>query len=296
MSDEIQPKISKHLIAEYSAGPSDSKIEQAKSLRSYLEEALGADYHVFLQGSYRNHTGTSDLNDVDVVALAKSVHSTKRDNVPATNPVSWDEIFARVERRLEAHWKFLALWERGDKCIHIDTDLPLDVVPAIYHWHHDIDPIHIYSFREADSRENYPRDHWEAGVEKNNDDHTKGLFKPTVRLFKRWACNAFSDPTVAPSFYIECAVHAVEDEALNPSVGYLPLSFAAVALKLATWESSFIWSVAGDKNILDSTEWDPAKFAQFQAGALEAGGLVLDAIGASTEAEANRLWRQAFDG
>jgi len=63
-----------------------------------LQSRLGG-YRVFLQGSYRNSTGVTDLDNVDIVGLATTVHST-RGGPPATNPLTWDEIFGRVERRL----------------------------------------------------------------------------------------------------------------------------------------------------------------------------------------------------
>lgn len=282
--------ISQSLIDRYAAGPSKARIDLAKSLRSDLSRALGANYRVFLQGSYRNNTGLADLNDVDIVALATTVHST-RGGPPATNPVSWDEIFARVERRLNDHYRFLALLERGDKCIKVDTELALDVVPAIYRADPDFDPIEIYSFRERSARDNFPRDHWDNGVEKNKA--TDGAYKPTVRLFKRWARSAFGDASTAPSFYIECAVHEIGNEKFS---SYLPLSFARVAVEIAEWDTSkSISSVAGDKDILGPSEWEPARFEEFGDAVLSAGRLALDAMEASSEAEANRLWKQVFD-
>lgn len=283
--------ISQSLIDRYAAGPSQARVELAKALRSDLEKALGAGYQVFLQGSYRNNTGLADLNDVDIVALSTTIHST-RGGPPPTNPVSWDEIFGRVEELLDDHPTFIGLFERGDKCIKVDTALALDVVPAIYRTDPDDDPIEIYSFREGAARENYPRDHRERGVAKNK--RTDGAYKPTVRLLKRWARNAFDDDTIAPSFYIECAAHAVDDAYFN---SYLPLSFAEVALQISDWTGSkYLPTVAGDKDILVSWEWDPEKFEEFRKALLPGAQTAIEAMKASTETEANRLWREVFDG
>lgn len=285
-------RISDYLVARYAAGPSQAKVDQAKSLRRDVSTALGTGYQVFLQGSYRNNTGVAELNDVDVVALSKTVHSTV-DRGPAQYPVTWDEIFSRVERRLDAHPRFAGLLERGDKCIKVDTSLSLDVVPAIYRDAPDYDPIEVYSFRDRRRRDNYPRDHWESGVAKNDDSRTDGAFKPTVRLFKRWARNVLSDPKLAPSFYIECAVHHVPDDAFSSD---LAVSFVGVGLYLIqdVSRSTVVYSVAGDKDILVESEWHPDKFEQFQrelAGSVVSAG---KAMQASTTTEANRLWRQAF--
>lgn len=52
--------------------------------------------------------------------------------------------------------------------------------------------------------------------------------------------------------------------------------------------------MAGDKDVLVTGEWDPARFEQFQRelapSIIAAGG----ALAATTSTEANRLWRQAF--
>lgn len=285
-------RISEDLVARYAAGPSRAKVDQAKSLREDVKSALGSDYQVFLQGSYRNNTGIAELNDVDIVALSKTVHSTVGQG-PALYPVTWDEIFTRVEARLDAHPRFAGLIERGDKCVKVDTSLSLDVVPAIYRHHPDYDPIEVYSFREGRRRDNYPRDHRENGVTKNDEYHTDGAYKPTVRLFKRWARNVLADPKVAPSFYIECAVHHVPDNSFSTD---LAVSFVGVGLYLLqdVTRSTVVNSVAGDKDILVASEWHPDKFEQFQRELTDSVIAAGKAIRATTTTEANRLWRQAF--
>src|SRR4051812_9654754 len=75
---------------------------------------------------------------------------------------------------------------------------------------------------------------------------TKDAHKATVRLFKRWT-RQYKWMT-APSFYIECAVHSVPNDAFDT---YLPLSFCGVAVKLLEYTHlTRIPSVAGDKDIL----------------------------------------------
>lgn len=285
-------RISEDLVARYAAKPSQAKVDQAKSLRADVRSALGAGYKVFLQGSYRNNTGVAELNDVDIVALAETVHSTVGRG-PARHPVTWDEIFRRVERRLNRHPRFAGLLERGDKCIRIDTSLSLDVVPAIYRDDPDYDPIEVYSFRESRRRDNYPRDHRVNGVTKNDGNHTGGAFKPTVRLFKRWARDVLSDPRIAPSFYIECAIHHAPDSAFSPDPA---VSFVGVGLYLLqdVTRSTIVNSVAGDKDILVEAEWHPDRFEQFQRELTDSVISAGRAMRAASSTEANRLWRQAF--
>lgn len=98
--------------------------------------------------------------------------------------------------------------------------------------------------------------------------------------------------TIAPSFYIECAVHEVPNDKFYT---YLPLGFAAVGAEICSWtRAKYLPSVAGDKDILKVGEWNPDDFERFQA---RLGGdlrFVVQAIEASTTTEANRLWKLAF--
>jgi hypothetical protein len=288
----IADLISQALIDKVSAGPAKSKVDEAKKLRARVESALGSTYRVFLQGSYRNRTGTAKLNDVDIVALAKTVRST-RGGPPATNPISWEEIFQRVEDALDADWMFTGLVSRGDKCVKVDTDLSLDVVPAIHTGVEESDPVSIYSFREGRSRDNYPRDHFDAGVDKNGILRTDGAFKPTVRMLKLWAKNVLGDPQIAPSFYVECAAHEVADEHFDES---LPLSFLGVGLEICSWSTTkVINSVAGDKDILVPSEWHPERFEDFKSALFPSLKLALEAVQATSNAAADLAWRETFN-
>jgi hypothetical protein len=53
-------------------------------------------------------------------------------------------------------------------------------------------------------------------------------------------------------------------------------------------------SVAGDKDILVASEWDPADFLAFQKRLVADLGFVMRALEADAELEANRLWKLAF--
>jgi hypothetical protein len=128
------------------------------------------------------------------------------------------------------------------------------------------------------------------GVRKQRS--TEESFKPTVRLFKRWARQYFEGSDIAPSFYIECTVHAADDRLFSTE---LALSFARVAVEICTWSRyRVIRSVAGDKDILRPEEWDPRKFELFKQKLTPDARLVIHAIQASSTQEANRLWKTAF--
>jgi hypothetical protein len=278
--------ISNSLIDRYAAGPSVTRTAVVKTLqenvRKALAEAAGAEFDTFLQGSYRNGTAVADINDVDIVALYD----------PWSSPVNhsdWERLFRKVATILESSWRVTGTVKIDDKCVRLVGDLKADIVPAISRSpYSSSDPIIIYSRSARQERPNYPRTHYDRGVLKQKN--TQDTYKATVRLFKRWVRQY---PELdAPSFYIECAVHSVASAHFN---SYLPLSFSSVALKILEYNRySVIMSVAGDKDILTPSEWDPDAFNNFQARLGSDVRLVLDAMQASTIAEADRLWKLAF--
>lgn len=278
--------ISQNLIDRYAAGPSVSRRSAVKSLhenvRKALEDAEPHRFDTFLQGSYRNGTAIADINDVDIVALYDPWRS------PATD-ADWNKLFTRIAAILRNTWRVSGSVKINDKCVTLSAAVNADIVPAISRTtYSSTDPILIYSRRAREERPNYPRTHYQNGVTKQDD--TNDNYKATVRLFKRWACQYPS--LTAPSFYIECAVHSVADSKFD---NYLPLSFAAVALELVSYSRhKVIYSVAGDKDILVPSEWQPDDFEAFQKKLLTDAKFVLNAMQAATSDEADRLWKLAF--
>jgi hypothetical protein len=278
------PLISQYLIDRYSAGPSEDRRRRVKRLHERIRDALDAsdyEYETFLQGSYRNGTAIADINDVDIVALRKYAASPR-------DHTGWSLQFNEVIDVLEGS-RIPGTIKRGDKCVKVIGALNADVVPALRmgdNWRRD--PIAIYSIRERNERKNYPRRHYRNGVKKQ--DNTDSGFKPTVRHFKRWV-RQYPD-LVAPSFYIESAVHGVADYWFE---SYLPESFRDVGRKICRYSKyKVIYSVAGDKDILTSTEWKPADFEKFQNALRRDLDIVNSALLATSVSEANRLWKLAF--
>lgn len=279
--------ISQSLIDRYSAGPSSSRVAAVASLQQTIRSVLGDDdYDTFLQGSYRNGTAIADINDVDIVARRKATHA------PLT-PTQWEMLFESIAAKLRTSSRIAGTVTKGDKCVKLTGSsggLDADIVPAAAIRDFGSDPIAIYSRSQRQERPNYPRTHYDHGVDKQRN--TLDAFKPTVRLFKRWAQQYAGFDRVAPSFYIECAVHAVATGEFKP---YLPLGFASVGLEICSWtRSKYIASVAGDKDILVPHEWHPDNFERFQAKLLPDLRRVVDAMNATTRAEADRLWKLAF--
>ena len=279
------PKISQSLIDRCSAGPSATKTTAAKNLHRTIRSILGTTlWDTFLQGSYRNGTATARINDVDIVAL-RHLRSGRQ------SAGMWEEFFEKVANDVGASPRITGVVKKGDKCVTLTTaSLNADIVPAVPSGDADKDPISIYSRRAKRERPNYPRDHYTNGSLKNLV--TSQTFKPTVRLFKRWGSQYSNSATVSPSFYIECAVHAVNFERFD---SYLPLGFAQVALEICDWSTNkVIKSVAGDKDILMPGEWEPKNFVAFQQRLLSDLNYLVKALNATTSHDANHYWRLAF--
>jgi hypothetical protein len=285
MVEKMAPRISQSLIDRYSAGPSASRTEAAKKLHTSIRKALGTIiWDTFLQGSYRNSTATSQMKDVDIVAL-------RRLRSGYQSPSAWEEFFEEVVETLRSSPMVGGTPFLHDKCIRlIGAPLHADIVPAVPAGDSDEDPINIYSRRNEATQPNYPRDHYRNGSIKNL--LTDNNYKPTVRLMKRWATQWDDCDEVSPSFYIECAVHQVPNKAFND---YLPLSFLGVGLEICEWGTdTVINSVAGDKDILVQGEWKPSEFTRFQNRLFEDMKRVLKAIEATSAFSANWWWKRAF--
>ncbi len=278
--------ISQGVIDRYSSGPSPARTSAVKALQENVRKALadaeGSNYDTFLQGSYRNGTAIADINDVDIVALYDPWRA------PATDS-DWNKLFNRTATILRDSWRVSGTVKVNDKCVTLSGTLKADIVPAISPSpYSSTDPIQIYSRRDREERPNHPRTHYDNGVRKQRA--TGDAYKPTVRLFKRWA-RQYANLN-APSFYIECAVHSVFSSKFDD---YLPVSFANVALELISYSRhKVINSVAGDKDILMSQEWHPDDFQTFQEKLLTDTRLVVDAMTATTRVEADRKWKLAF--
>ncbi len=275
----------------YTATPSPTTVAAVKQLHESVREVLGTGYDTFLQGSYRNGTAVPDINDVDIVALRRGTRSSYFTGSTPTFPVTWEEIFGEVQRTLESSWLYRGKTERGDKCITINTGFHADVVPAVYIDSEAADPIAIYSFRDASERKNFPRDHYRNNVEKQ--DRTDGAYKPTVRMFKRWVRNWFSDGKVAPSFYVECLLHGVPDDKFSNDP-VLSFFFVGSHIVQNVSRSTIVPSVAGDKDILTSSEWHPDRYEKFSAKLITSLLVVAKAIETSTQQSAQAYWREAF--
>lgn len=194
-------------VQKHTKAISDTKRTEVANLQNYIQEILG-DHHTFLQGSYKNDTSTSDINDVDIVAVRVNTYSSTYSSVPVVSSIMWDQIFSEIENKLILNpGKYQWTVVRADKCIEVRTSsFKADVVPAVQiNQALKNDNIAIYSFKNGIEKVNFPNTHYKNGIAKQ--DVTNQNYKPMVRMFKNWASNHFGGLDVVSSYHIESLVY-----------------------------------------------------------------------------------------
>jgi len=286
-----------NLIDFLTAGPSATKVTEVSNMQTFIQGLLGSTHETFLQGSYKNDTATSDINDVDIVAIRLTTFSGVFSSQPVSSWVAWDTIFSEIEQRLRTQRTYSS-WTvtRDDKCIKVRGAFDADVVPAVLiGTDSKQDPIAIYSNKRGLEIINRPRTHYLNSVAKHQA--TSSNYKPIVRMFKNWAQNHFGgDKSIVSSFKLEALLHGVPNDTF---VGDYPAAFILAAnvirTRLAPHMSGStvqVPSVCGSEDIMSN--WDSTGLKTFG----EALGLsvnhALDAYNATTRTAAESSWRRAL--
>lgn len=168
---------------------------------------------IYLQGSYRNSTNIRSASDVDILvemALPKGTFSTDIEEI------NWF-IAYKNSIALAVRKRFLGA-EIKPKCIKLprtQSTVPADIVPVLKFQIKPIFPeltdsapdgIRFFVLEENRWIVNYPRQHYQNGVEKNR--RTENQYKSTVRMFKSALAAA---KVKAPGYFIECLIFNVPD-------------------------------------------------------------------------------------
>lgn len=289
-------KVPAHKANRYTAGISDTKRTQVSNLQNHIQEILGDTHHTFLQGSYKNDTSISDINDVDVVAVRLSTFSSTHSSVPTSNTIMWDSIFSEIEHKLRNQKLYTWTVERKDKCIEVKTtNFKADVVPAVQvQRDHTEDPIVIYSFKNSAEKVNFPRTHWRNGVDKHA--LTNSNYKPTVRMFKNWKAAHFDGLDVVSSYQVESLVYGAPDNLFHndPVTSFILVSNHIVkALAQRDVIPVKIHSVCGSEDI--TANWDFGSRQLFKTTLGNAHSMALAAYNAGTIQDSERYWDLTFN-
>lgn len=283
-------------ITRHTKGISDSKRNQVSNLQKHIQEILGDTHHTFLQGSYKNDTSTSDINDVDIVAVRLTTYSSVHTSFVFSSSIPWDTIFTEIENKLRDQKLYQWTVTRKDKCIEVKTSsFKADVVPAVQvHADHKEDPIAIYSFSKGFEKVNYPRTHYQNGVKKQ--EATKGNYKPLVRMFKNWAANHFGNNDIASSYHIESLVYNVPDDKFFDDHASTFVLVADHITGLLTRRDALhfeIKSVCGSEDITNN--WEMSARQHFNNRLKQSVSHGLNAHKAVTVEEAERHWDNTFN-
>lgn len=218
-------------------GSTQMAINSHMSVRNAIKKAnvfANVNLEIFLQGSYKNDTNIRGDSDVDVVVVAPDTFYHNLDKEDALRAhigqpsISWEDLDILVRKALITQYGSTNV-ELKDKALKIKFNsnnyAPADVVVALgsreYSSFSDyIEGISFQNRRTGEMIINYPKQHYENGVIKSKA--TNGIFKSYVRLLKN-ARNFIIENSVppkfeAPSYFIECLVHNLDDSDIKQNV------------------------------------------------------------------------------
>ena len=185
----------------------------------------GMDHHVYLQGSYANHTNIRGDSDVDVVVESQNVFYH---NIPgqlrahygltASASYTWQEFREEVKRALVNCYGSHVVND-GSKCIKVagsGNRLNADIVPCTTYRQYDNFGNYVAGItfwtRSGIQIVNFPKAHRDNGAHKNN--RCQECYKPNVRVFKNarnYAKNSL------PSYFLECVIYNAPDSNFSRS-------------------------------------------------------------------------------
>ena len=232
-----------HQGAVTTASATNSAIQNA--LHAQNSPVSGKDFDVYLQGSYKNSTNIRGDSDVDIVVQLNSTfqydlstlsEGEKRlfgQTYPTNATYLWRNFRDDTLRALRAYFEAQNVAE-GNKSIKVlggSGRLSADVIACIQYKQYlrfgslqeeiYIEGIEFYTIREGRRIINFPRPHYDKGVEKNSQQTTNGWYKPTVRVFKNARTylidQNFLSRDIAPSYFLECLIYNVHDNQFGQS-------------------------------------------------------------------------------
>jgi hypothetical protein len=194
------------------------------------------DYDVYLQGSYKNSTNIRGDSDVDMVVQLNSTFLKDLSGLTAEERTLYGQAYPTATYTLEsfrtdvlaalrAYYGTQAIIE-GNKSIKLASAggrMPADVVVCLRYKKYTrfrslndegyIEGITFFTRREGRQIINFPKPHYQNGVDKNQ--RTSQWYKPTVRMFKNARTylidNSQVGANIAPSYLLECAIYNAPD-------------------------------------------------------------------------------------
>ena len=198
-------------------------------------------YDIYLQGSYKNSTNIYGNSDVDIVVEFQSVFLSDTSNLDdigkevhdALGPGKYtlDNFKSEIVKKLKENYGENSV-DVGSKAIKIDGNasrLDSDVVVCNTYKKYlknngsrNLAAIKGIIFTDNDNGNriiNYPKVHYDNGVNKNQNLRTNGNYKSTVRIFRNIKANLVIsgkiNSSLAPSYFIECLIYNGKDNCFS---------------------------------------------------------------------------------
>lgn len=257
-------------------------IRDAIGTYEFPSSISGADWEIFLQGSYKNSTTVDGDSDVDVVVMLKRTFTKDVSELNKEERKMQSEDYSAatylcshfredVIKALKDH-KDTEITELGNKCIKVKVEkFDTDVIPCLQYrvYKKYLRPdkdnenyIEGIKFENTSTNEviyNFPKQHYENGTDKSGS--TDGKYKQAVRMFKNARNHIINEkniPLNAPSYFIECLLYNVVDECYTTSLGSTYCDVVNYLLKLTPNNigkllcQNEMTDMFGEKN----TQWD----------------------------------------
>lgn len=196
-------------------------------------------YDIYLQGSYRNTTNIYGNSDVDLVVQFDSIFNYNIRELPDLQQQMFNKNLSNAKytladfkeaiiRRLRQYYGDSSI-EVGDKSIKVKGNrgnrLDADVVVCnpyrkykSYSEGNPSDYVEGIKFVSEHTNEvviNYPKVHYQNGVNKNDQFRTNGNYKSVARILKNVKADLVKKGTLqsssAPSYFIECLTYNGKD-------------------------------------------------------------------------------------
>lgn len=234
--------------------------DSVKNALAYYTWPEGVYFETYLQGSYKNITNIRGDSDVDVVCQLTAVFKSNTkdfsdDQLRLYNQMyndatyNWTKFQEDVLLRLSKYFgsENVRVGKKSIKLTGNSSRLPADVTVSMgYRKYSRLVNNYDYKYVEGmifyvpnENRwvVNFPKVHYENGIDKNSVTKTNGWFKPTVRILKNIRSylveNRLLDKKTAPSYFIECLTYNIP----NSSFGKNYMSTLLELLKFLLSES-----------------------------------------------------------
>jgi len=226
-------------------------ITTSKATRASIYTALTNDRRlkdrtidVYLQGSYRNDTNIRGESDVDVVVqlndvcIADASHlspveAERHARASSKATYGWKDFRADVLSALQSYYGAKNV-NPGNKSLQLKAAsgrLTADIVPALQYRRYQrfisvenqsyIEGIWFQAQKDRRAIINFPKQHYDNGVNKNARGQTDGRFKPAVRIFKNARSYLIDHGKIsgdlAPSYFIQCLLYNVPNRQFAPT-------------------------------------------------------------------------------